>query len=41
MLSRYRSGLKGKPLEDMATPPMPDTPTPDSPNNTFDSNGDL
>ncbi len=38
MLSRYRSGLKGKPLEDMATPPMPDSPT-DS--NTFDSNGDF
>lgn len=40
MLSRYRSGLKGKPLEDMATPPMPDSPQdPDS--NTFDSNGDF
>jgi len=38
MLSRYRSGLKGKPLEDMATPPMPDSPT-DS--NTFDTNGDF
>ena len=38
MLSRYRSGLKGKPLEDMATPPMPDSP-PDS--NTFESNGDF
>lgn len=36
MLSRYRSGLKGKPLEDMATPPMPE-----SPSNTFDSNGDI
>ena len=40
MLSRYRSGLKGKPLEDMATPPMPDTPTTDT-NNTFDTNGDF
>jgi len=37
MLSRYRSGLKGKPLEDMATPPMPDSPD----SNTFDSNGDF
>ena len=24
MLARYRSGLKGKPLSDLATPPMPD-----------------
>lgn len=39
MLSRYRSGLKGKPLEDMATPPMPDSPQ--APSNTFDSNGDF
>lgn len=39
MLSRYRSGLKGKPLEEMATPPMPDTP--DTTPNTFDSNGEL
>ncbi len=39
MLSRYRSGLKGKPLEDMATPPMPDTPNPDS--TTFETNGDF
>jgi hypothetical protein len=41
MLSRYRSGLKGKPLEDMATPPMPDAPAPGTTTNTFDSNGDF
>lgn len=41
MLSRYRSGLKGKPLEDLATPPMPDAPGPDTTPNTFDSNGDF
>ncbi len=44
MLSRYRSGLKGKPLEDMATPPMPDNPTPDSPtfdSHNFETNGDI
>ncbi len=41
MLSRYRSGLKGKPLEDMATPPMPDGPPSDSTPTNFDSNGDF
>lgn len=39
MLSRYRSGLKGKPLEDMATPPMPDSPH--NPDSTNDRNGDF
>ncbi len=29
MLSRYRSGLKGKPLADLATPPMPEAGAPD------------
>ena len=41
MLSRYRSGLKGKPLEDMATPPMPDTPQDPDTNTTFENNGDF
>ena len=41
MLSRYRSGLKGKPLEDMATPPMPEAPPSDTATDTFDTNGDF
>lgn len=41
MLSRYRSGLKGKPLEDMATPPMPEASPSDTATDTFDTNGDF
>lgn len=41
MLSRYRSGLKGKPLEDMATPPMPDSPQAPDTFSNFENNGDF